>query len=476
MPSALRPSIAPIVGPGGEPLSTGSLFLGKYLVEHVLGEGGMGIVVVATHLQLDQKVAIKFLRPQAAKNVESVARFTREARAAARIQNEHVARVFDVGQLDTGTPYMVMEYLEGEDLDTLLEKRKRVSVEDAIDWVLQTCEALAEAHAVGIVHRDLKPANLFLARRPDATQTIKVLDFGISKVTDADGFTRSSVANGEALVAGSPAYMAPEQMKTGARTDARADIWSMGVILHELVNGKPPWDSPSIAELCAKVMTEPPPRLSHGPFGLGDVVLRCLEKDPSKRFTNVAQLARALEPWAPPRARGSVDRVARTLSVLTPAHGFKPMPLAEVVGPDSTEAVAAPAAAAAPAPGDSELPPALAPRRGTTVAAILIGAALAAATIVGVSTYAGFVPWAPSSAGPSAPATSDTLPTSAATATATDGPAPAVSASDVPTGSSPVSASASNVAAAPSAKTNARPAANAAHRKRSPASVLTRPQ
>src|SRR5580693_7216018 len=168
---------------------------------------------------------------------EYVARFEREARTAVKIKSEHVARVIDVGQLESGSPYMVMEYLEGEDLQGWLEKQGRLPIERAVDFLLQACEAIAEAHAMGIVHRDLKPANLFCIRRPDGTLSIKVLDFGISKAAGASMGMTSTQA-----VMGSPLYMSPEQMGSSKGVDARSDIWALGVILFELVTGRVPFD------------------------------------------------------------------------------------------------------------------------------------------------------------------------------------------------------------------------------------------
>src|SRR6266542_4042743 len=165
------------------PVSEGDLLAGKYRVERVLGGGGMGVVVAAHHLQLARRVALKFLLPEACSQPGSVERFLREARSAAQIGSEHVARVSDVGTLETGAPYMVMEYLKGDDLSQVLKTRGRLPLQEALDYVLQACEAVAEAHAIGIVHRDLKPANLFLTQRADGSPLVKVLDFGISKAT-----------------------------------------------------------------------------------------------------------------------------------------------------------------------------------------------------------------------------------------------------------------------------------------------------
>src|SRR4051812_31818578 len=164
------------------PVEAGRILAGKYRVERVLGEGGMGVVVAAMHLELEERVALKFLLPQMANNAEYVARFVREARAAAKIRSPHVARVSDVGRLEDGSPYMVMEYLEGADLARYLEQHGRLALEEAVTYVLQVCEALAEAHPIGIVHRDLKPGNLFRVQLSDGSPSIKVLDFGISKM------------------------------------------------------------------------------------------------------------------------------------------------------------------------------------------------------------------------------------------------------------------------------------------------------
>src|SRR5262245_55273398 len=159
----------------------GEILAGKYRVERVLGAGGMGLVVAATHLVLGRLVALKFMLPQTVGAGGSIDRFLREARAASLLRSEHVASVKDLGTLENGAPFIVMEYLEGIDLAQLLHERRTLPPMVAIDYVLQACEALAEAHAHGIVHRDLKPANLFLTRRPNGTPLVKVLDFGISK-------------------------------------------------------------------------------------------------------------------------------------------------------------------------------------------------------------------------------------------------------------------------------------------------------
>src|SRR5580700_8244830 len=196
MPNLSSPDIPPV--------QEGEILDGKYRVDRVLGVGGMGIVVAATHVHLNTRVAIKFLLPAAMGNAQVIERFAREARAAVQIQSEHVARVTDVGSLPTGSPYMVMEYLEGGDLADTLAQSGPMPVAQAVGFVLQACEAIAEAHSLGIVHRDLKPANLFLARRTGRDAVVKVLDFGISKTLD----TQSGMSlTGTSSIMGSPLYM-----------------------------------------------------------------------------------------------------------------------------------------------------------------------------------------------------------------------------------------------------------------------------
>ncbi len=289
------------------------MIAGKYRVERMLGAGGMGLVVEAHHLTLDEKVAIKYLKPEALENSASVARFAREARASARIKSEHVCRVLDV-VVDDGMPYLVMEYLEGRDLDELVTKEGVVSVEDGIDYVLQACEALAEAHMAGIVHRDLKPANLFLSRRADGSPVVKVLDFGISKVQPKAGAQDAAMTATSSLL-GSPLYMSPEQMRAVKEVDARTDIWSMGVILYEILTGQRPFVGETIPSICAAILSDAPvPLAGRVPPAVEAVIMRCLEKRADDRFQSVAELAEAMRPVAPARSVLSIDRVVRVIS------------------------------------------------------------------------------------------------------------------------------------------------------------------
>ncbi|KAB2888666.1 MAG: serine/threonine protein kinase, partial [Kofleriaceae bacterium] len=293
----------------------GQVLAGKFQVERVLGQGGMGMVVAAQHLQLGQLVALKFLLPQAMHSAETTERFLREARATVRLKSEHVGRVIDVGTLDTGAPYIVMEYLDGQDLDGFRRTHTRLPVIQAVDFVLQASEAIAEAHSIGIVHRDLKPANLFLSVRADGTPIVKVLDFGISKATqDHQDFSLTRTAT----VMGSPGYMSPEQLRSARDVDARTDVWALGVILYELVSGQAPFAAEAITELTLKVAMDPTPPLGvPAPPGFEDVIKRCLEKEPADRYGSVAELAAALVPFGPPNAAEMAKRIARVQAGLS---------------------------------------------------------------------------------------------------------------------------------------------------------------
>jgi serine/threonine protein kinase len=299
------------------PVAVGDTIAGKYLVERIIGEGGMGVVIAARHLELDQIVAVKFLLPEIAKLDMAPERFRREAWAVARIRGEHVCRVLDVGTCENGIPFMVMEYLDGCDLATELASRGPIPVEEAVDYVLQACEALAEAHSAGIVHRDLKPANLFLAQRADGTRSVKVLDFGVSKVLSEAGNAALSLTSTKTLV-GSPLYMSPEQLDSAKGVDARTDIWSLGVVLYELLTGRTPFGGDSIAQLVSGVLHANPPAFADvGIEPLSDleaVILRAVSKKREDRYSSVAELATELIPFGPENATESAQRSTRLLA------------------------------------------------------------------------------------------------------------------------------------------------------------------
>lgn len=328
----------------------GEVLAGKYRIERVLGQGGMGVVLAVQHVQLEQRMALKLMLPQAAGSAEAVARFLREARAAARITSEHVVRVFDVGSLPTGEPYIAMEYLEGVDVSELIARRGRLPPQQAVEYLLQACEALAEAHAAGIVHRDLKPANLFLAQRIDGQQLVKVLDFGISKVTGA-AFQSNAPATRTSALMGSPLYMSPEQMGSSKAVDARSDIWALGVVLYEMLAGEPPFNGETLPQVCARVMTEEPVPLAQRvpalPSALYEVVGRCLQKQPAARYQNIADVGQALFALASARGRQSIERISRV-------HGSVPSSSAAAAADNGTVALSEHTAAVAlsqPEPG-----------------------------------------------------------------------------------------------------------------------------
>jgi serine/threonine-protein kinase len=293
----------------------GDVIADKYVVEKVLAIGGMGVVVAAHHRQLKRRVALKFLLAELCSTPGMVDRFLREAQAMTAIQNEHVARVIDVGTTADGTPFMVMEYLEGEDLGQTLDRRGKLPTPEAIDFVIQGMEALAEAHINGVVHRDLKPSNLFVTQRPDGSHLVKVLDFGISKalsVTDDD----INLTSTRGLL-GSPLYMAPEQIRSSKSVDIRADIWALGIILHQLIAGTSPFAGDNLGSVLAAILSDDPVLLKtvtpEVPEGLSEVLLRCLSRDRDDRYATVADLATALEPFAPPQTKVSIDRIRKTL-------------------------------------------------------------------------------------------------------------------------------------------------------------------
>ena len=279
------------------PIAAGDLVDGKYRVVRELGQGAMGIVVLARHEALDVEVAIKVVTAHGIEAGEAAQRFLREARAAAKLESEHVVRVTDLGRLPSGAPYMVMELLRGTDLAALVARTGPLPVSETIDCVIEVLEAVAEAHAAGIVHRDLKPSNLFRADRASGV-VMKVLDFGISKAADAAGVSLTKTHS----MMGSPAYMSPEQILATKAVDARADIWSMGVVLYELLSGGPPFDGEQMGTILTSVLTSPIPSLDAArpdlPPGLAAIVHRCLERDLDRRWSSAAELAEALAPYA----------------------------------------------------------------------------------------------------------------------------------------------------------------------------------
>jgi serine/threonine protein kinase len=311
----------------------GVVIADKYVVERLIGEGGLGVVVAAKHVQLEQMVAIKYLRPKALVSAAVAERFVREARLAAKIRSDHVARVYDVGTLPTGAPYMVMEYLSGMDLGRMLGAMGPLPVWRAVDYMLQACEALGAAHASGIVHSDIKPENLFVTTGASGTPLLKVLDFGIAKLT-ADRARVEEGQGGEVTVSGellgTPAYMSPEQLLTADAVDVRTDVWALGVVLYQLLSGRLPFDGESLPELCAAIVNKHAVPLSDVrgdvPPLLARSVERCLAKSPDDRFQNVADLRFELLPFAAASREQRVSQALRTLDATDQGRPPTPLP------------------------------------------------------------------------------------------------------------------------------------------------------
>ncbi len=422
------------------PVRAGDVLAKKYRVERVLGMGGMGIVVAATHLELGQEVALKFLLPTSMDSEEMVSRFINEGRAVVRLKSEHVAKVLDVGRLDDGAPYIVMELLQGQDLGAVMKERQVLAVEDAASFVLQACEAVAEAHAAKIIHRDLKPQNLFLTLGLGGTPLVKVLDFGVSKsltpTTGGDGSPMTLTRTQSML--GSPLYMSPEQMRSSKRVDERSDIWSFGVILFELLTGRVPFEAENVPELVFKIAEEevPSPKQFRAdlPDALCATVLRCLQKDVDKRFSSLAELAVELEPYASARDKGLATRIGVML-------GTQPRPRMMSFSDASAPAKSQPAIAVSDAWGATRAAPA-APASGKkrkSTSGIRLAIGLVVVVGLGAGAFA--------------------ITTKSRSAAAGGAPDTAISA--VPTPTAVGAAGASNASSASSALASAAPSASA---------------
>jgi eukaryotic-like serine/threonine-protein kinase len=434
------------------PFEPGEILGGKYEVIELIGVGCIGFVVSAKRCALGDEVALKFLRPEYLANQDLVARFAREARVAVRIKSEHVARVFDVGSLRNGTPFIVMERLEGRDLSELIELGP-LPVPMAVEYVLQVCEALATAHAAGVVHRDIKPENLFLTRLVNGNEIVKVLDFGISKLALAASTSENRMPLVRTTIAlGSPVYMSPEQIRASENIDARADIWALGAVLYELLAGTVAFDAPSLLQICALILENDPVPLRtidpSVPPELEAAVNRCLNKEPEARFQSVAELATALRPFAPERAHGLVQRCCyvlkedERLDIEVEPPGF---PSATSTGPAGGLAVSIRASSAQPL----EAPPQMA-RSAGVLRTIAIGALLAG----GLAGFYGL---------------RKSVQVDAVAATATAAPAPAPVAAAEP----PVPSPSMNEAPVPSPSMNEPPVVSATPPASAPPPVVT---
>jgi len=301
-------------------LRPGTVLLGKYEIVGLLGRGGFGLVYEAMHTGLRSLVALKVLNPEARQNPQTVARFRQEAWTSAQIASPHVVRVMDIDVLADGTPFLVMEHLMGQDLEREIRARGRLPVREAVDYLLQAASGVREAHARGVIHRDLKTSNLFLVNEPSGRK-IKVLDFGLSKIAAKFGMTATYSA------LGTPSYAAPEQLRSAKDADARSDIWSLGVILYQLLSGRRPFAGKTMADLIVEIGTTQAPDLARVapdvPAGVCQAVMRTLAKKPAQRFQTVDEFARAIAPFGTPGMYGMNDgpRSARASRPPEPALG-----------------------------------------------------------------------------------------------------------------------------------------------------------
>jgi serine/threonine-protein kinase len=459
--------------PGASMPAIGEVIGGKFRVMRLLGQGGMGVVFAAQHEILGREVALKLLHAEALAEPEAVKRFLNEARAAARIQGDHVTRVLDVGLLDDGRPYISMELLEGEDLGAVLEKRGALEPTAAVDLLLQAMEAIAEAHALGIVHRDLKPSNLFLAARPDGSTLLKVLDFGIAKV--AGGDPQLQVQTSTKAMMGSPLYMSPEQVRSAKSADAQSDVWALGAIGYELLTGSPPFRGESLGEVFLAIVEQAPEpahqRRPGVPPELSAVVARCLQRDRAARFSSVAEVAAALVPFASSQGAQSAGRIAamtdrsmRGSGARDVAAGFVSssprVPIATVPITGGTPASLARAEVASTNGSWAGLPPP-APRAGSRVG-LLIGVGGAVLAVAVVVAWLGVRGHATASRAPSEPTAAPTV-----AATATLAPSATL---ESPTSPPPSSASTAPVASSAPARpgSSVRPGSPAAPGARPP--------
>jgi len=368
----------------------GSTIGDRYVIDAILGEGGMGRVYLAHHKVIEKKLAIKILHAELVKDKEAVGRFIREAKAASSIGNSHIVDISDFGELPDGSTYFVMEYLDGHTLAGLMEQHGALPFDLVCDVALQTCDGLAAAHAQEIVHRDLKPENITLVKRGEHESFVKILDFGIAKVSSRETKEKLTVAG---AVFGTPHYMSPEQA-AGAAVDQRTDIYSLGVMLYEMVSGELPFNADNFMGILTQHMYKAPVPirvLAAAPDcspGLEAVILKCLSKSPDARYQSMEELAADIQRVQAGAIPSAVqEMVAREGSFSVPAGYFSGSTTAGTWVPNATEAGR---------------------KRTSPRAAIAIGVLLAVALATVVIVYHRLT----TAEGPSGPATS--APTTAA--------------------------------------------------------------
>jgi serine/threonine protein kinase len=298
-------------GPREDDIPEGTLLAGRYRAECVLGAGGMGIVVRVRRVSDESLHALKLLRPSVARDTSATARFLREAEAALRISSPHVVAISDLGTLENGVPYLVMEYLDGKTLEARLAGSASLPVDEACDIGLQACAGLAAAHKTGVIHRDIKPANLFLCRGDAGREVLKIVDFGVSKILEPDSPEAQHLTRTKTAL-GSPLYMSPEQMRSARTADPRTDLWSMGAVLYRMVTGHVPFDARSLPRLCAQVLegafVPVATRCPELPAALATAIERCLRVNREQRFADVVELAEALAPFSGPQGQACAEQ------------------------------------------------------------------------------------------------------------------------------------------------------------------------
>ena len=365
----INPRFTP-VSPYPQP---GEVLDGKYLVERLIGEGGMGAVAKATHMLRRAPVALKFMSPAVLALKGAVERFVNEGVAASQIDSDHVVKVFDVGLMPSGAPYLVMEYLEGCDLAQLLTQAGgQLDVTRTVHFALQILRALQTAHASGIIHRDMKPSNCFVINKDGEADFVKLVDFGISKVRSDDGTGHQANLTQTNTALGTPLYMSPEQARSPRDVDTRADLYSVGAIMYELLTGRTPHtaDSGEYTEILFKIFTTDPDPIQSLrpdlPAGLAAAVQRALARDRNARFSSASEMAEALVPYADGRSANVVARLrgGRGFS-LVPSTAPAPLAAAVAVTPPrpATDTGVSREAAGTGAPG---------PGRGGTIAVVAL--------------------------------------------------------------------------------------------------------
>lgn len=323
-------------------LEAGQVIDGKYRITRLIGTGGMGAVYEGEHVLIRRRIALKVLHADSATNADVIRRFEREAQAAGEIGNDHILEVLDLGLLENGDRYMVMEFLDGETLATRIQRHGHLTPHQVAPIARQFLTALISAHAAGIIHRDLKPENIFILRsKAGRADFVKLIDFGISKFSRPfkEGEHRMTRAN---AVLGTPCYMSPEQARGASETDVRSDIYSCGVILYESVSGRLPFEGESFNDLMFKIaLSEPQPLLDLVPSldpEFCAIIGRAIARDPADRFPSAQEFADAVDEWA------RKNSLAEHISLSQSGEGFQahPQPLgvnsATLAGPDPVAA------------------------------------------------------------------------------------------------------------------------------------------